>query len=199
MSAYADTRWGTGNGAGSTSIPSPSNQLYNMTTTNELSWKIDLYVSASSSGKVNPLTDAIGSAALPWVGSVLYDNWYNTWEGGQVYVQTNYTNNRTGLISETLTPITLGGYTSGYKVGASLPTTYALTKDKGYYPIKDGSGKGSGMTVYHSTESCGLPSEMEKIISANYKTLVQDKVESNDFMSKVLGHINEGLKILGPH
>lgn len=192
VSANADTRWGTGNGAGSTSIPSPSNQLYNMTTTNELSWKVDLYVSASSSGKVNPLTDTIGSAALPWVGSVLYDNWYNTWEGGQVYVQTNYTNNRTGLISETLTPITLGGYTSGYKVGASLPTTYKLGSDDTYYPIKDGSGRDSGMTVYHSTESCGLPSEMEKITSANYKTLVQDKVESNDFMSKVLDVIKQG-------
>ena len=181
VSANADTRWGTGNGAGSTSIPSPSNQLYNMTTTNELSWKVDLYVSASSSGKVNPLTDTIGSAALPWVGSVLYDNWYNTWEGGQVYVQTNYTNNRAGLISETLTPITLGGYTSGYKVGASLPTTYKLGSDDTLYPIKDGSGRDSGMTVYHRAIDCGLPSEMEKITSANYKTLVQDKVESNDF------------------
>lgn len=168
-----------------------------MTTTNELSWKVDLYVSASSSGKVNPLTDTIGSAALPWVGSVLYDNWYNTWEGGQVYVQTNYTNNRTGLISETLTPITLGGYTSGYKVGTSLPTTYKLGSDDTSYPIKDGSGRDSGMTVYHRAIDCGLPSEMEKITSANYKTLVQDKVESNDFMSKVLDHINEGLNASG--
>lgn len=195
ITALAEATWGRGNGGGATSAPSPSNQLYNMTTTNELSWKVDLYVSASETGKVNPLTDTIGSAALPWVGSVLYDNWFKTWEGsaGNVYVQTNYTNNRTGLTPAVLTPIIYGGYTRGYKVGNCLPSVYNLQSGTPYYPIKDSSGRDSRMTVYHRTADCGLPSEMEKITASTYKSLVQDKVESTDFMSKVLDVIYDGM------
>lgn len=109
---------------------------------------------------------------MPWVGSVLYDNWFNTWEGNDyVYVQTNYTNNRTGLTPAVLTPIVYGGYTQGYKVGNSLPNVAKIVAKDRKYDISDGSGFNSHMTVYHSTSACGLPSEMGKITTSTYKSL----------------------------
>lgn len=166
--------------------PQRGSFMYSFTNSNELSWKIDMYVSCSETGQVDPATDVIDGPNLQWVGAVLYDNWFKDWQATiDVKIQTRYTNIRTRLDTSYMTPITKNGMTIGYKV--PLTGVTALFENADQYWLSD------RRPVYHSTDNAGLPTEAEQIKSWNYKEKVQDIVESNDFMSQVLGLIDTRL------
>lgn len=115
--ALADTKWGFGKGGGEVPTPQRGSFMYSFTNSNELSWKIDMYVSCSETGQVDPATDVIDGPNLQWVGAVLYDNWFKDWQATiDVKIQTRYTNIRTRLDTSYMTPITKNGMTVGYTV-----------------------------------------------------------------------------------
>lgn len=164
--------------------------MYSFTNSNELSWKIDMYVSCSETGQVDPAADIIDGPNLQWVGAVLYDNWFKDWQATKdVKIQTKYTNIRTQLDTSYITPVTKNGMTVGYKV--PLTGVVALFEKDNQYLLSD------RRQVYHSTDNAGLPTEAEQIKSWNYKEKVQDIVESNAFMSQVLGLIDTRLMSSG--
>lgn len=87
-----------GDGSGGVSNTSVAAALYGYHDDDNVSWRIDAYVSTNANGKIDRDNDSIGTDALPWVGAVTYDNFLTT--GRSVYLSTDRTNElrRDGII-----------------------------------------------------------------------------------------------------
>lgn len=170
----------SGDGGGGTSTAALGKYTYDYDTNANLSWKIDMYVSANPNGKIDVANDKIDTDKLPWVGSVMYDNFFKGSEvnKNQVWLSTEYTNNCRDTFSR------------GF-IGSqwTLPHATRVTEDKKAYLLSN------TMTVAHYTgNQLGLPTDVDSIKDiATYKAIVQNKIEDNNNLEWILKNINASL------
>ena len=95
-------------------------------------WRVDMYVSANSDGKINKDIDIIGSDQLPLVGSLLCISENYGQESWPTYLQTNYTNESRSTFSSSGKLTTDNNGSIGLAEYA-LPTLYEFDPYAGIY------------------------------------------------------------------
>lgn len=166
-----------GASTGGTQAAGVGNYPYGYGGTN-LAWRIDLYVSASETGKIDPQTDRIDGKKLPWVSGVVLTPFGNT-----AYLQADYTANRTPLSKSILDTESdeEGFLTHMYNLPLCYQNKPSLSEMVGRTQMTLDGLKSGGRKVYVEHEMFGLPSDADDITNdTTYKKLVKDVIESKE-------------------
>lgn len=163
---------------------------YQTSTSKNLSWKIDAYVSTNPTGKIDVENDYIDSDSLKWVGGVLYDNFHY---GGtrRIYVQTDDTNSIRNGRSFGVTPEYVNGWPTGVQL-YQLPHVTELDRTKQVYDVITTSGE-IRTTAHRTDNPLNLPPVDSGINSLSYSKIVASVINNNENLSTILHHINLSL------
>lgn len=169
----------TGDSTGTAIVPSYGDYPYGYSG-NNLSWRIDLYVSANNDGKIDPVNDKIDSAALPWIGGVIL-----TTLGSNAYIQCDYTANRKPLQNAILdsTYDEDGFVTHDF----NLPHCYQNTTS--LLDMDDPTGR----KVYVAHDTYNLPTDCGTVTDATYESKVKNIIESKAFATSIIDKISSGM------
>lgn len=177
-----------GDGSGGVDNTAVAAALYGYHDVNNVSWRIDAYVSTNANGKIDRANDVIGTDALSWVGAVTYDNFLTA--GRIVYLSTDRTNElrRGGLTSAKVQEYDESGHPTGSSKWA-LPNVTKVDKSWGKYFLTDDSP-----IAHVTTNPLELPTNIETIKDhVKYLSLVQKVIEDHENLTKILSDINDSL------
>ena len=190
----ADT-WGKGTNDGSVSSASYGSYPFGYASLNNLSWRVDLFVSSAEDGKIDPSKDTVimgqykdvSTDKLSFVGSVLFTN--VSFDDSLVYLQADYTTSKRDSVLSTSRSIMTGPNTR--TVVYNFPSAREISSS-----TKTVTDVETGITTYIKTGTLnGLPENIESL--NDFQSQVQAVIEQDDFMYNTINTLAEQLTPYG--